>query len=295
MIPEVSIVITCYNYGQYVSKCLDSVLNQTMTDFEIVLVDDGSTDDSEEKIKPFLSDSRLRYIKQVNSGQANAKNHGVCESKGRFVAFIDADDMWVVDKLEKQLPFFKNNDIGVVYSRALYIDEDGNNLCHEVEDFGKYLKPQSGYVINHLLFDNFVPFSSSIVRRELLNIGFNEKNKMAIDWELWLRLSLDWQFAYVDEKLLLYRVGHSGQMSKNAEERFRCTDRIWGNFISENGHKISNNEIKTALAHRNYLRWEYFRRVNPQLARRYFSKAIRSKIDITRIFKGFIKSILLRD
>jgi len=292
MAPEVSVVITCYNYGRYVAGCLESVLAQSFEDFEIILVDDGSTDNSEEQIKPFLQDSRLRYIKQKNGGQANAKNRGIHEASGRFVAFLDADDQWGPAKLAKQLPLFSDEKVGVVYSRARYIDEDGLDLYKEIEELGGHFVPQSGRVVNHLLFDNFVPFSSSVVRLELLGAGFDKEIKMAIDWKLWLSLALEWDFAFVNEKLLYYRVGHSGQMSKNAEERFRCTDTILDEFLASNEGRIGQNAINSALAHKYYLRWEYFRGRDARLARQYLGKALRYKLDLVRVTKGLLKSLL---
>ncbi len=289
---KVSIVITCYNYGKYVEQCLESVLSQTFSDFEVIVVNDGSTDDSEDRIRPFLNDKRIKYIKQPNAGQANAKNRGIKESKGKFVAFLDADDYWEYDKLEKQLPLFENENVGVVYSRARYIDEKGQDLNKEVEEFGKYLKPRSGNVLEYLLFDNFVPFSSSVVRHDLLGSGFDEDLKMAIDWKLWLWLSLHWEFDYVDEKLLNYRIGHSNQMSKNAEERFKCTDMIMDDFLLKNGIRLRRTVVKKVLAHRYYLRWEYFKNIERKMANKYLSLAIKQEIQWKRLIKGLINSYL---
>ncbi len=109
MNPQVSIVVTCYNYGKYVARCLASIQNQTFPDFEVIIVDDGSTDNSELQIRPFLQDKRFRFIKQKNGGQANAKNRGVKESKAELIAFLDADDLWEEEKLEKQIKLFDNS------------------------------------------------------------------------------------------------------------------------------------------------------------------------------------------
>ncbi len=287
MPPKVSIVITCYNYGKYISQCLRSVLDQTFTDFEAIIINDGSTDDSEEKIRPFLKEKCFKYIWQENSGQARAKNRGIMEASGAFVAFLDADDYWEPTKLEKQLPLFNDERVGVVYSRARYIDAEGNDLRKEIEEFGRYLAPKAGNVVEDLLFDNFVPFSSSVVRRDLLGNGFDERLKMAIDWKLWLYLSVNWRFAYVDEKLLNYRLGHSGQMSKNAEERFRCTDMIMEEFLGQYSKMINKKILRKAIADRFYLRWEYFRHSKPKVAKRYLIKAMKEQLDWMRIIKGF--------
>ena len=118
MKPQVSIVVTCYNYGQFVAGCLASIQNQTFSDYEVIIVDDGSTDNSVDQIRPFLLENRFRCVVQKNGGQANAKNRGINESKAELVAFLDADDQWLPNKLERQIPLFTGQNIGVVYSRA---------------------------------------------------------------------------------------------------------------------------------------------------------------------------------
>jgi len=256
--PKVSIVITCYNYERFVATALRSALGQSFQDIEVILVDDGSTDGSEEKILPFLSDPRLRYIKQANLGQAKSKNRGIQESSGVYVAFLDADDQWAHDKLEKQTPLFNDPKVGVVYSRANYIDGNDQLLDFALTD--EFLQPRNGKVTEFLYMNNFVPFSSSVVRRECLeHLGaFDESLPMGIDWDLWLRLSTHYQFNFVDEPLLLYRLGHSGQMSKNAETRHRCSDRIMSQFIQQHPVAISRGVQRKALAYTYCNRVEYY-------------------------------------
>lgn len=256
--PKVSIVITCYNYERFVAAALRSALGQSFQDIEVILVDDGSTDGSEEQICSFLSDQRLRYIKQANRGQAKAKNRGVQESSGAYVAFLDADDQWVHDKLEKQIPLFNDPEIGVVYSRANYIDENDNLLDFSLTD--EFLQPRHGKVTDYLYMNNFVPFSSSVVRRECLeHLGaFDESLPMGIDWNLWLRLSTLYQFTFIDEPLLRYRLGHSGQMSKNAETRHRCSDTIMSQFMQQHPDAICKELQHKALAYTYCNRVEYY-------------------------------------
>ena len=246
MHPTVSIIVTCYNYGEYVAECLKSIQKQTFKDFEVTVVDDGSTDNSIEKIKLFLDDERFKYIKKKNSGQAKAKNTGIRESRGNYIAFLDADDYWEINKLEKQLPLFSTKRVGVVYSRARYVNAIGDHL--NIKLSGEFLKPRRGKVTDYLLMDNFVPFSSSIVRRECFfkTSIFDESLKMGIDWDLWLRISTKYQFEFVDEPLLIYRMGHSGQMSKNIEERQRCSDRILTNFIKRYPDHATKRSIRRA-------------------------------------------------
>lgn len=228
---------------------MQSVLQQTYADYEIVLVDDGSTDDTANVVQKYQDLENFQYVFQKNAGQAKAKNHGVELAKGEFVAFLDADDLWHQDKLTEQMALFADPKVGVVYSRAKLIDANGQKL--KLEDGGKYLRPRFGKVVEWLLFDNFVWFSSSVVRVACLqHIGrFNESLAMGIDWDLWLRLSVHYDFAYVNRPLLLYRVGHAGQMSRNADGRRACADRILDSFIEANRDRLDPKAVRQAHAY----------------------------------------------
>ncbi len=288
----VSVIITCYNYGKYLAGCLESVLCQTYRDFEIVIVNDGSTDNTDKVMQKYLPEPKIRYIKQKNSGQANAKNTGIRNAKGDFLAFLDADDLWDSTKLEKQIPYFADPSVGVVYSVAGYIDEDGHSQNFTL---GKYLAPRSGNVTSYLYFDNFVPFSSAMVRKECLEKfgSFDESIKMGIDWDLWLRLSVRYKFAYVDEALLLYRVGHSGQMSKNLEERQRCSDRIMIKFVQGHPNMLPESTIQKAMAYTNRNRGYYYRHIDIRRSNRLYLEAIKCNIKEWGAYRGLIKNMFI--
>src|SRR5262249_1655616 len=128
MTPAVSVVIATHNYGRYLSGALDSALGQTIRDMEIVVIDDGSTDDTPAVVRPYLRDSRVTYHRTERRGQPRAKNLGIQLSRAPFVAFLDSDDIWLPAKLERQLPVFADAEVGVVYSRRLMIDEEGWEL-----------------------------------------------------------------------------------------------------------------------------------------------------------------------
>jgi len=292
MAPEVSVVVTCYNYGKYVAGCLNSILEQSFEDFEIILVDDGSTDNSEEQIRPYLHDSRINYIKQKNGGQANAKNTGIRESSGRFIAFLDADDEWVPTKLEKQLPLFNNN-IGVVYSTHCFMDEVGNIVQRGRRR--KMMEPKSGKVTEDLYMDNFIPFSSSIVRSECFDQfgGFDETLAMGIDWDLWLRLSTRYHFDYINEPLLIYRVGHSGQMSKNETTRHKCSDRILIKFRKCYPDEISSMLERRAMAYTFSNRGTYYRHIDLTLSTNYYLRALKMHPIWRTAYIGLLKNCLL--
>jgi glycosyltransferase involved in cell wall biosynthesis len=219
--PKVSVVITCYNYGLYVSEAIESVLDQTFKDFEVIVIDDGSTDDTLLVMEQYRSYQEIRYIRQENQGQPKAKNRGIAESKGEFVAFLDADDIWLPEKLELQLQLFINPSVGVGYTRRYWIDPSGKVIK------GNERTLRRGNILNYIFIDNFVCFSSSMVRRGLLTTagGFDETIPMGIDYDLWVRLASRCQFDYVDRPLVKYRTGHAN-LSRNTVKRYECAEKI---------------------------------------------------------------------
>jgi glycosyltransferase involved in cell wall biosynthesis len=268
------------------------VLAQTHSDIEIIIVNDGSTDNTDAIVKSHLLDSRVRYIRQSNAGQANAKNTGIKNSFGEFIAFLDADDVWEKDKLEKQLLCFTNPDVGVVYCRAKYLDEDSNIIDFEMTP--AFLQPRRGKVTEWLILDNFVQFSSSIVRRQCLERfgGFDESLKMGIDWDLWLRFSTAYQFDFVDERLFYYRMGHSGQMSKNLEERHRCSDRIMEKFLKDYPGILTPQIVRQTYAVNFCNRGSYLRQSNLKESTSLFIDAVRMNPFEAGAYRGLAKNLL---
>ena len=125
--PQVSIITPCYNASRFISQTIDSVLSKTFTDWEMIIVDDGSKDDSSEIVEKYVKkDSRIRLIQQPNGGSANARYHGIWEATGRYIALLDADDLWLPQFLEKQIEFMKEKNAICVYSSYKRIDENSN-------------------------------------------------------------------------------------------------------------------------------------------------------------------------
>jgi len=255
-VPTVSVVVATYNYGRFLPEAIDSVLAQTFTDYEVVVVDDGSTDNTSEVVERYrlarMQAGRLRYIRlEKNIGQPKAKNLGIRNSRGRFIAFLDGDDVWLPQKLEKQVPLFeRSGEIGVVYSDFTWFqgEQEFPEMGHPTFARGK--------VTRNLIFDNIVPFSSSTVRRECFERDgmFDESIPLAIDYDLWLRFSLNWAFDYVPEKLVKGRVGHA-RLSCREEERTKIAKRICEKFLSRNRDKID----PSGSLRREWLAVRYFR------------------------------------
>jgi glycosyltransferase involved in cell wall biosynthesis len=225
--PLVSIIMASYNAEEFILQAVESILNQSYKHFELIIIDDGSTDNTSNIIEPFRNDSRIKYIFQKNAGQTIAKNRGISESSGNFIAFCDADDYWHPNKLDIQLAMFlENPKIGVVYSDIQAVDQQGLNI-----KVGQLLDGKSGNILNDLLFDNFIPFGSAMIRKQCLDEhgAFNEQYRMGIDWDLWLRISTSWEFGFTPQKLYFYREW-AGQMSRNYKGRYNGAILILENF-----------------------------------------------------------------
>lgn len=216
MKPRVSVVMAAKNYAAFLPEAVESVRAQTFRDWELLIIDDGSTDATPAAARPFLSDPRVRYFRSDTLGQSRAKNLGIGLARGPLVAFLDADDAWEPTKLEKQLAVFDAKpEVGVVFCRRSLMDEHGKPIPAKSE-----AKPLRGFVLADMFTQNFVCFSSAVVRREVLaHVGrFDPLWDLAIDYDLWLRVAKHHRFDFVDEELVRYRTGH-GNLSKKLRDR----------------------------------------------------------------------------
>ncbi len=290
--PTCSIIVPCYNSSKYLPACLDSLLRQTYVDFEVVIIDDGSTDDTDNVIKPYLNDSRMKYIKQQNAGPAKARNKGIKSAEGNFIAFLDSDDLWKATKLEKQMQLFADSSVGVIYSTARYINDLGQDVCslNRME----YLKPREGKVTDFLFVDNFVPFSSVVIRRECLDKAglFDEELGSSEDWDLLLRISVFFEFRYIDEPLLYYRL-HSNQVSRDTEKRFLYNEKIREKFIKCNNGFISRSIIRQAAVYTYIQAACFYQSVDIRRAIKYSIHALRIAPLDMGVITGFIKTCLM--
>lgn len=200
--PRVSVIIPVYNRAFLIRRALQSVLNQTYRDFEIIVVNDGSTDNLEDTVKSF-KDDRIRYFQHnKNRGAPAARNTGIRAAKGEYIAFQDSDDEWLPEKLEKQIIAFENAKpaVGVVYSGFWLIKNDKRTYMPTKETLQK-----EGNIHNELLKGNFVSGVSAIVRRNCFEKTgmFDENVPRLQDWELFIRLSKHYEFKYINQPLVL--------------------------------------------------------------------------------------------
>jgi glycosyltransferase involved in cell wall biosynthesis len=202
--PLVSVILTTYNRAHIVSKSLQSVLTQTYRNFEAIVIDDNSTDNTKEIITNIAcKDSRVKYFRNnENKGPAGARNVGINLAKGEFIAFADDDDEWFPNKLEKQVNLLQTlpENFAVVYSGFYKIIGTEKTYIPP-----KNIYPKEGSILSSLLKGNFVGTPSILVRKSaLLDVGlFDEKLLMFEDWELVIRLSKKYQFKLIDEPLFI--------------------------------------------------------------------------------------------
>ena len=244
----VSVVMATYQCGAYIGAAIASVLRQTYANLELHVIDDGSTDATPLEVAPFLRDSRVHYHYQPNAGQTVAKNAGIRRSRGEFIAFCDADDIWLPHKLAVQMPRFARSErVGVVYSRSGRMDAQGARLAIDRSDAPGC---PSGRVTAELFRLNFIPFGTAVVRRRCLDeLGaFDEHYRMGIDWELWLRISVHYDFDFVDNETYMYRVW-PGQMSSDWRGRYDHAFRIMEDFMARNPGVVGEAAARDAWAH----------------------------------------------
>ena len=203
--PLVSIVIPTYNYGRYVTQAIDSALSQTYPHIEVIVLDDGSTDDTKARLKPY--EGRISYVYQENRGLSAARNAAIRLSRGDLVAFLDSDDIWLDDKLACQVAVLTANP-GVGLVSCAFIEFDDRVGVKRTFVYPHH--PDRAALRRELLFANVVSGGSgAVVRRALLERAglFDERLRGAEDWDMWLRLSLLTDFRVLPQPLVKVRTG----------------------------------------------------------------------------------------
>lgn len=209
--PKISVIIPAYNSEDTILETIKSVQKQTFSDWELIVINDGSTDGTIQLVNE-INDSRLKVFSYENGGLSVARNRGITNAKGEFIAFLDADDLWTPDKLELQLEVLrKNPEAGVAYSWTYFMEEKGE-YCHT--DRQLFFE---GNVFANLLTDNFIANGSNpLIRRQAIeSVGeFDASVSGAADWDYWLRLAACWQFVVVPKPQVFYRLSSSSMSSK---------------------------------------------------------------------------------
>lgn len=245
-LPTVSVVVPMFNVEQYVSQCISSVLAQTYHHFELILVDDGCTDQTLARVNQF-DDARIHIVSQRNRGLSGARNTGINAARGLYIAILDADDFWAKDKLLEHVKHLNESpDVGISYCPSLLVNEQGAPLG--IGQFPKLtaitqqhvfcrnpIGNGSAPVIRRAVFDSISFYGNGADKYR--KMYFNECLKQSEDIELWTRIALStpWRFEGIATPLTFYRVNESG-LSSDVEKQFGA----WQSAVQLNYTKAPN-------------------------------------------------------
>ena len=258
---KVSVIIPNYNYGRYVSQAIDSVLNQTYANIEVIVVNNGSTDNSIEVLKGY--EDQIYLVDQENLGQSGARESGLAKATGDFIAFLDADDMWEPTKIEKQLLLF-NTKTELIYCGIACFSE--NNQKHISTFLPQFRGSCASAFISHPGVSIVMSGeSTAIFTRDLLEKvgGFDPNLNSAAGWDFFRRCSIFTEFDFVPEALSEYRI-HSSNMSHSSLETIPDIRNAYKKLFNDRDWAVSPKVVrrtiaclefgflKTSIKHKNY-------------------------------------------
>jgi glycosyltransferase involved in cell wall biosynthesis len=281
----VSVIMPSYNRAYIVGRAIKSVLSQTYTNFELIIIDDGSTDDTAEVVKSF-NDSRIIYVKHArNLGIASARNTGIDVSRGEYIAFLDSDDEWLPDKLREQLIAFEEapSDVGAVYTQMQNTGKGKTTYLHRKT-------PPEGNIHKHVLSGLPIYLVTLMVKRKYLEqTGIFDKDFVfADDWDFCIRLSKICNFRFVKTPLAI-RYIESDSISVNSPILPRELEKILNKHFDE-----IRKDRRVLVVHYAWLGRVWCLMNNLVEGRRYYARAWRANPFNLRPLLGFVATILGR-
>ncbi len=290
---KVSVIIPAYNSEAFITESIESALNQTYPNLEVVVVNDGSTDGTEGALSAFRD--RIIYIKKENGGPASARNLGIKKSSGEYICFLDADDKYLPKKVEKQVAYLNEHpDVGLVFSDASIL---GGGFFAQRESIHEAMPIYQGYVFPRLFIRNFILNLTVMIRREVLEKSglFDEDRELISieDYELWLRIAMHYPVGYINERLASYRI-HSSNISSNLEasikKNFFITEKFEREFpeLETRYPKIFKKRRAFTLCR---LGTHYFKRYDFKAAKKSFYEAMECGVYMRQAFLGYIASL----
>lgn len=283
--PIVSVILPTYNRASLLPRAIQSVLNQTYKNFELIIIDDHSNDNTDKVVKEF-KDNRVRYIRhKENKGAAAARNTGIRLAKGKYIAFQDSDDEWLPKKLERQIIIFENLSpkYGVVYSGYWRISKEQKTYLPSID-----INKKEGNIHKSLLNTSFVPMVTVICRKGYFKKAglFDEKLPRLQDWELCLRISKRYKFKFIDEPLVVVYHQSTNSISNNIDALIEAYELILEK------HKKDYKKNKLILGKRlTILADVYARTGNFKNAKRVYRDALKLNMNIKYIL-AFVLIIL---
>jgi len=250
---KVSVIIPAYNKAALTVQTVESVLNQTYPNIEVIVVDDGSTDNTREQLS--IYGRRIRYVYKENGGACSARNLGIQLAQGEFIGFLDCDDLYVENKIALSVAYLKENPrFGFIHTAVHFIDDKNNIIGHRSHPESR----REGWIAPRLIFGNYICNSTIVVRRPCLDkVGFfDESFFMPADWDLWLRLAESYQVGFLDKPLTQYRVSAHyilSNLEKSQEEEETVIEKYFlrhSNLpVTFKKRVVSNLHLRYALSH----------------------------------------------
>jgi glycosyltransferase involved in cell wall biosynthesis len=294
--PKVSVVIPAYNAESYLAETLQSVFAQSYSDYEVIVVDDGSNDGTRQVMESFKP--RIKALRKANGGPASARNLAIDKSAGEYIAFLDSDDLWVEEKLQMQVEFLDANpDVGLVYGEALMFSGDGDD---------KRIEGRIGYTgdpsFRLLLYGDFIPNSTVVIRRACVEkVGLlNESRELVAveDYEYWMRIARSFPIAAISKPLTYYRL-RDGNLMGNGRDidkgltlsvaALRAMERLHPNVWNE--QNVNREQLFARLHVRAAFAWK--RRRDWIAMIRFFFKALKYNAH-PRVFRWILAAMLLK-
>jgi glycosyltransferase involved in cell wall biosynthesis len=275
--PRISVILTCYNHLRWLPAAFESVLAQTFEEYELLAIDDGSTDGTRDWLREHESDKCRCIFNDGNLGTYASLNRGIEESKGEFIAILNDDDLWAPAKLAAQLGMMERNpSMALTHTGGWFIDDDGNRHPDAAPMGFPFPSTPSGDLLGTLIHHNQMITSSVLVRREAFEAcgQFDPSFYGYGDWQMWLRIAEKFEIGFVDEALTFYRV-HGSNAAWNDEKMAAEGVKI-REWIAQWDALRDHKDLEPALAH-NWacLGTEYNRAGRREDARKAYGKSIK--------------------
>ena len=277
--PLISVIMNCHNCSKYLPQALDSIYQQTLKDYEIIFWDNMSTDNSAEIALSY--GEPLRYFRgEEFLPLGAARNAAIEKARGKYIAFLDCDDIWLPEKLEKQVELLDSNqELGLVYSDSYVIDHNGNLRKNTYFD---NLEPFRGDVFNELFLNNFIPLLTAMIRKGVFNkVGvFNPRYEVAEEYELWLRIAEYYPIDFAEQPLAKYRTHDESASTRNRVAAFNESFQLIGYWLNKKPNL--ERELRGKIKQKKTM-------LHLALMRYYFNshqnrKTIREIINLIRLF-----------
>jgi glycosyltransferase involved in cell wall biosynthesis len=244
--PLVSVILPVWNREEWVARAIGSVLAQSYPRVELVVADDGSTDGTSGVVRSF--GRSLTLLTQPHRGPYAARNLGLRHATGELIAFIDSDDAWYPDRLERQLPLLRDPTVGLVFGDANQVEYRGTVPSPRSLTAFQITPPRRGWVMDHFAYGNFIPTSSVLVpHRCFRELGeFCDSARLSADYAMWFRIALRYRLDYVDDPVFEYAL-HAGGISRDLLAALRSRIELFGAMLTDAPDRRTRDELLHVL------------------------------------------------